>query len=99
MMGDNYDAMRSMEARMTALEKEFNVLQANGQALRETVNDNTVALKEFIDIAQGFKFGLKALSLLETCAVWITKIASALVVLWAVWKFIIAQAIASYRIK
>ena len=98
-MGDNYDAMRSMEARMTALEKEFNVLQANGKALRETVTENTEALKEFIDIAQGFKFGLKALGVMEICAVWVTKVAGAMVILWAIWKFGVMQAIANYRIK
>jgi hypothetical protein len=98
-MGHEYDAIRNMEARMTALEQQFSILQTNGQALRETVTENTNALKEFIDIAQGFKFGLKALSLMETCAVWVTKIAGAVVILWAIWKFGVMQAIANYRIK
>jgi len=94
-MGHEYDALRNLEARLHAQEQHLYQVSADVQALKELAAANNTDIKELIDIAQGFKFGLKALGAVELGAVWIAKMAAAVVLLWGMWKYLIREAIAS----
>jgi len=73
----------SMEQRMTKLET--------------LLEENNKALGEFIDLAKAFKFGLKVLGVIESIAVFITKLSLAGGALWGVWKYAIKEALASLK--
>lgn len=88
------DVMRALEARMRAQDKRVIILQAQVATLQETLEANTKAIQEFIDISKGLKVGLKLLSLVESAAIWVTKIVVAFSVVWGTWKFLVKEAIA-----
>lgn len=95
-MSHEYDALRSQEARMAHLEQEMSSLHIEVRVLKNTMDSNTAALQEYIELSKSFKIGLKFLGLLEKTAVWITKMAAAGGLVWGLWKFAIKEAIAEY---
>ena len=94
-MGHEYDALRNIEARMTKQEANFMQVSADVQELKRIAAVTNTSIAELIDLAHGFKFGLRILGAMETAAVWIAKMATATVLLWGVWKYLIEEAIAS----
>ena len=92
-MGHEYDALRNLEARMTASELRTHRLEDDFGSLKLLLEKNNTNLEEFIEISKGFKIGLRLLAWVESVAVWIAKVAAAFAVLWGAWKFLIKEAI------
>jgi hypothetical protein len=92
-MGGEYDAMRSLEARMAALEGKQRHMADDVMRLKLSMDSNTTALTEFIELGKNLKFGIKVLGFVESTAVWITKVALAGGTLWGIWKFIILETV------
>jgi len=91
---NEHELTKSVDARFKAQELRINRMYNDFDALKLLMEKNNTSLEEFIDLAKGFKFGLKILGGIEAAAVWISKIAAAVGILWAVWKFLIKEAIA-----
>jgi uncharacterized coiled-coil protein SlyX len=85
-------ALNSLESRMKIQEAAMNTLRQDVLTLKQSLDSNTEALKDMIELSKNFKIGLKFLGVLETIAVFIAKIAGACVILWAMWKFAISEA-------
>ncbi len=94
-MSGDYEALRSMEARMKALEESNRNVLSQLSSVSEQMRDNTNALQEYIDLGKKLKIGLGFLGMLESVAVWLTKIGAAVALSWATWKFLVKEAIAS----
>jgi hypothetical protein len=90
----DYDALRTMEARMTAQEQHIRQLQTQFNQLQTEMAMNTGALKEFIDLGKNLKVGLKFLGYVEATAVWVAKVATGLAIVYGAWKYAVSQAIA-----
>lgn len=93
-MGHEYDALRSLEARLTRQEENCMRLAEDVEILQRAIHSNTTSIQELIQLAQGFKFGLKILGGIEAIAVWLTKLATAAAVIWALWRFAVKEALA-----
>jgi hypothetical protein len=85
------------EKRLLALESGHRNMSADLVVLKDSLEKNTTALQDFIELGKGLKFGLKILGAVERVAVWVTKCAAALGVMWAVWKFLILEALQKSR--
>lgn len=94
-MGQEYDALRSLEARMSRQEENCMRVAEDVEILQRAIHSNTASIQELITLAQGFKFGLKILGGIEAMAVWVTKLATATAVLWALWRFLVKEALAT----
>lgn len=94
-MGQEYDGMRSIEARMAALEENHRMLQNQFNGLKGSLEENTGALNEFIELGKALKFGLKFLGGVEKACVFIAKVAAALGIIIACWRYAVTQAIAN----
>lgn len=81
---------RKLESRMLILEEQHIAIQTSMDA-------NTKAIQEFIDISHGLKFGLKIANVIEAIAVWFAKIVAAGAIVWATWKFLVREAIAHIK--
>lgn len=92
-MGTEYDAMRSLEARVSRQEQRITDMGGDVITLKESMDKNTEALSAYIELSKNLKVGLKLLGYLESFAVWVTKVAGAVVIMWGVWKFVVKQAI------
>lgn len=78
---------------MSALEHSQGILRHNVDQLADRMDTNTAALNEFIELGKALKFGLRFLGYIEKTAVWIAKVAAAVGIIWATWKFIILAAV------
>lgn len=78
---------------MIALERSHRLLQNDVNAMHLSMDSNTAALTEFIELGKALKFGLKFLGYVEKTAVWIAKVAAAIGIIVAAWKFLILEAI------
>jgi hypothetical protein len=87
-----------LEARISKLEGKQVDLGREFLGLKQSINQNTKALSEYIDLSRKLKVGLSFLGLVERGAVWITKCAAAFGSTWAVWKFAVSQALAQIKI-
>lgn len=82
---------------MAAAEKRANLMSRDMLALKQLVESNNSALAEFIEVSRGLKLAAKIAAAVEDTAVWIAKVGSGLIILWASWKYIIAETISSIR--
>jgi hypothetical protein len=98
-MGHEYDAMRNIEARMAAAERRANLMSKQMVVLTQLVESNNSALAEFIEVSRGLKLAAKVAAAIEDTAVWIAKVGAGLLILWASWKYIIAETISSIKVK
>jgi hypothetical protein len=96
-VGTEYDAMRNMEARIHSLEEHHAMMSTDFSALHQSMNANTAALQEYIDISQKLKIGLGILGTIERAAVWCTKVGAGAMLIWAAWKFVIKEAMAHIK--
>jgi hypothetical protein len=90
-MGHEYDAMRNMEARISAITKKQSDMADDVIQLKLAMNANTEALREYIEISKGFRIGLKFLGIVERTMIWLAKVAGGAGVIWAVWVYIIKE--------
>ena len=91
---NEHELTKSVDARFKAQELRINRMYSDFEALKLLMEKNNTSLEEFIALAKGFKFGLKILGGIEAAAVWVAKIAAAFGILWAIWKFLIREALA-----
>lgn len=82
---------------MSAQEQKLRGISSDVFSLKESMDANTAALQEYIELAKYFKYGLKFLGYVERVAVFIAKIAAAAGTVWAIWKFIILETISRSR--
>lgn len=94
-MATNCEIKRSLEERVVAQEFKTREIDMELAQLSKAVVNNTEALDEFIQIAQGLKYGMKLLGVIEACAVFIIKFGGAAALLWSIWKFLILEALTS----
>lgn len=87
------DIFASMEAKMALQEAKIVSLSAEVLMLKEAVDTNTSALLEYIELSKSFKFTLKLLGYIERAAVFISKVAIAVGTVWAIWRFLVLEAI------
>lgn len=85
--------MKTLEARITALEQKVLVVSVEVLQLKESMDANTIALKEYIEISKQLKVGMKLLGYVEATAVWITKFSAAVGIVWAMWKYLILESV------
>lgn len=85
----------ALEARIHALEQQHLSMASDVQALKQSLDTNTIALGEFIELGKGLKFGLKFLGYVENVSVWIAKVAAASAIVWAAWKFLVKEALSN----
>ena len=85
----------AMESRIIALEQQHLLMMNDVQVLKQSLDTNTVALNEFIELGKGLKFGLKFLGYIENTAVWVAKVATACAIVWASWKFLVKEALSN----
>lgn len=79
---------------MQAQETKYMQMSTDMHALKEAVNTNNASIAQFIELAQSFKFGLRILGGMEIIAVWLTKMAAAIGIMWGTWKFVVKEALA-----
>ena len=82
---------------MTALEQKLHGVSSDVCTLKESMDKNTCALTEYIELSKNLKVGMKLLGYIEAAAVWVAKVGGALIILWASWKYLILQAIQEAR--
>lgn len=82
-----------INSRLGALERKQMNMADDVMELKSSLDSNTNALQEFIELGKTFKFTIKLLGVIESTAVWITKVSLAATALWAVWKFAIVEAV------
>jgi hypothetical protein len=78
---------------MATLEKQFRGLNSDVLHIKEGMQANTEALREYIELSKHFTFTLKFLGWIESIAVWVAKVAAALGIMWGVWRYIISEAL------
>jgi len=93
-------ADETTQNRILELEKGYRTmnadvasLKASLEAVGQRMDENTAAIREYINFGNGVKTGLKILRGIERVAVWVAKVAAACSLLWAVWKFAILEAL------
>lgn len=86
-----------LEHRQHQLEQNMEIMHNEFCALKKLMEKNNTALDEFISLAEGFKFGMKILCFIEQSAAFVTKLALAGGVIWAIWKFLVKETVARIR--
>lgn len=82
---------------MTALEQKLRGVSSDVFTLKESMDANTCALVEYIELSKNLKVGMKLLGYVESAAVWVAKVGGATVLLWAAWKYLIIHALSEAR--
>lgn len=78
---------------MHALEQKQLAMGGDVMTLKLSMDSNTEALREYIELSKHLKVGLKFLTYVEKTAKWFTTIAVAGATAWAMWKYIILATI------
>lgn len=102
---DPPESLEEMEHRLVIrlLDQERTILNQNKtiaevtselNTLKASMDKNTEALSEFVELAKNLKVGMKMLGYVEATAVFVTKVAGGIVIVWAGWKFLVKEAVA-----
>ena len=94
------DRFNEIQAKFSAHAKELqerridsSQLRAEIGELKSALQENTLISKDLIEVYEGLKSFLKVLSWAERFAVGLVKIAAAIGVIIALWKFVIQESI------
>jgi hypothetical protein len=64
------------------------------EKLTTVMESNTTAIQAFVELSKHVKFTLALLGYMEKAAGWLTKMAAAALLIWAIWKYAIKEALA-----
>lgn len=88
-----YEALRSVELRITAQEQKLVELSSDILFLKEQRDSDNEDIKQYIEFVRGFKLGLKILRHIQIMAIWIASVAGGTGIVWIIWKYAVGQAV------
>jgi len=90
------DGTREMEAMREELSELRKTMQETIEVQKDMLKAQTEMLqqnKEMMEVYKGFKATARVFGLIEKAALFVTKVGGAAAVVWASWKFLIAETI------
>lgn len=86
--------VRTLQDQLDEGDTKLSSLEASIVALDNRLDTMETQQAKIIEIYEGITVLIKVFAGIEKFAVWVAKVAAALGIVWAIWKFAIMQAIA-----